>query len=247
MNKKLNINEYLSQVDGAYSGANGGFFDAPTGGMQGMANDLYFSGANGSGNAGAAQTPKPFKVIVYNSTDVDLSAVLFGFNKYGGASNFGSAAGLEITTGFTGVDYSQLLRQSAFEPFETSLMRVRSSNQSQVLETLNITVTNSDGSQCTSALNTEDYFSVAQQQATFVDVPVAITLNGSTYITTTILAEARVTYTFFPSETVNTSRALRNFSGNPVRQFGAPAVQILANQRPASYPAQAALPGAYNY
>lgn len=231
--QKLNINEYIAQADGQYSGANGGM-DA---GLPGMGNDLYFSGANGAGNAPAVRTPKPFKVIVYNSTGSDASAVLFGFNKYGGASNFGSAAGLELTTGFTGVEYAQLLRQSAFEPFETSLMRVRSSNTSQVLETLNITVTNSDGSQCTDALNTEDYFSVAQQQATFVDVPVSLTINGSAYITTTILAGARATYTFFPIGTVSTARSLPGFSGNPVKTFSAPAVQILANQRPGSYPA----------
>ena len=235
--EKLNINEYLSQVDGAYSGANGMYMQ-PEGGVPGMANDLYFSGANGA-SASSATPPSPYRISVYNSTEGDLEAVLFGFNKYGADSNFGSAAGLTLTTGFTGVDYAQLLRQSATEPFETSLVRVRSSNSSQILETLNITTINADGNQCTSPVSPEDYFSAAQFQNGIVDVEKAITLNGSTYITTTILAGARVTYTFFPAETVNTTRALRGFSGNPVRQYGAPQVKILANQRPASYPAPA--------
>jgi len=242
----LNINEYLSQVDNAYSGANGIYGDplysGMVGGTQGM-NDMYFSGANGAG-ASAPTPPSPYRVTVFNSTGGDLEAVLFGFNKYGNASNFGSAAGLALTTGFTGVDYAQLLRQSATEPFETSLVRVRSSNSSQILETLNITTIDANGKQCTAPVSPEDYFSAAQFQAGIVDVEVAMTLNGSTFITTTILALARVTYTFFPAEVVNTTRALRGFSGNPVKQFSAPKVKILANQRPASYPA---LPNSSNY
>lgn len=237
--KTLNINDYLHQVDQNFSGMNGNA-DWPTGG-QNAYNDLYFSGADGvtaTRQAAPRKSPNPFRITIVNSTGGTLTAKLFGNNIYNATANYGSAAGLVVTTGMSNTTYFQLLLQSATQPFETSLIRVESSNTSQVTQVLNITSRNAAGFACSYPLAPEDYFSVAQLIQTRVDIEYSQIIDGNTFIDVDILAGATVKYTFFPLEQVNTTRALRGVSETPLTSFAAPAVKILANTRPASYPAQ---------
>lgn len=229
--EKLNINQYLAEVDNSFSG-----FDASTPYNMG---DLDFSGANGAAVAAPqrAVTPSPYQISVSNTTGGTLTLVLFGKNQYLLTANFGSSAGLTVTPSQTNVSYLQLLNQSAEQPFETSLIRVQADNNSQVTQILTITSTDANGQTCTVPVITQSYFSANQFQAGIVDVPYAVTIDGNTNIQTPILAGVTATYTFFPAEKVNPSRALRGRSGNALKQYAAPTVPIIANERPSSYPA----------
>lgn len=232
--RKLNIEEYLNMVDDAYSGFDGGF--------NGYANDLDFSGADGDARMASPQyvqavTPTPYQISVANTTAGTLTAVLFGKNQYLLSTNYGSAVGITVTPSQTNVSYIQLLQQSAEQPFETSLIRVQSTNAAQVTQILTVTTTDANGQTCSVPVITQSYFSANQFQAGIVDVPYAVTIDGNTNVQFPVLANTTVILTFFPAEKVNTARALRSKASNPLKQYAAPSVPIIANEKPASYPA----------
>lgn len=225
----LDINRYLEQVGENFSGYNG------------YAEDLEFSGAGGNAPVQAiprtkAPTPTPYQVSVSNTTGGNLTAVLFGGNEFLQTANFGSAAALVVAPSQTNVTYLQLLNQSMQQPFETSLLRINSTNTAQVTQPITVTSTDANGQTCSTPLIVDTYFSANQFQATRVDVPFALTIDGNTNIASVILAGATVIYTFFPAEKVNPTRALRGGAGNPLKQYAAPTVPIIANTRPESYP-----------
>lgn len=233
MEKQLNINAYLAEVDNDFSG-----FDATPYNME--ASDLAFSGANGMARQAApvrSVTPSPYQISVSNTTGGILTLVLFGKNQFLLSPNFGSAAGLTVTPSQVNVSYLQLLNQSAEQPFETSLIRVQADNNSQVTQILTIQSTDANGQTCTVPVITQSYFSANQFQAGIVDVPYAVTIDGNTNIQTPMLPNTAATYTFFPAEKVNTAKVLRGRTGNALTQYAAPTVPIVAQERPSSYPA----------
>lgn len=234
MNKKLDINQYLNMVDENYSGYYG---DAtPYGNM-----DLDFSGADGEARMAAPQpravSPTPYQISVANTTGGTLTVVLFGLNQYLLSTNFGSAVGLTVTPSQSNISYLMLLQQSAAQPFETSLIRVQSTNAAQVTQILTVQSTDANGQTCTVPVITQSYFSANQFQSGIVDVPYSVTIDGNTNITSSVLANTTVIYTFFPAEKVNAARALRGRAESPLKQYAAPSVPIITNQVPASYPA----------
>jgi hypothetical protein len=229
--KKLDINSYLNMVDENYSGYYG---DAtPYGNM-----DLDFSGADGDARMAAprAVSPTPYQISVANTTAGTLTVVLFGLNQYLLSTNFGSAVGLTVTPSQSNITYIMLLQQSAAQPFETSLIRVQSSNAAQVTQILTVQSTDANGQTCTVPVITQSYFSANQFQSGIVDVPYAVTIDGNTNITSQVLANTTVIYTFFPAEKVNAARALRGRSESPLKMYAAPSVPIITNQIPSSYP-----------
>jgi len=236
MERKLNINAYLNEVEENYSGYEGyhdGQYEDFVSEM-----DLDFSGANGvEADMPSAVTPSPYQISVVNTTAGTLTVVLFGKNEFLLTANFGSAAGLAVTPSQANVTYLQLLNQSAEQPFETSLIRVQSANATQVTQILTVTSTDANGQECTVPVITQSYFSANQFQAGIIDVPYAVRIDGNTNIQSPVLGNTTVVYTFFPAEKVNPSRALSGGGrGNAVKFYAAPQVPIISPSRPASYP-----------
>jgi hypothetical protein len=230
MEKKLNIAAYLDDVNNNYSGYNGDYDYQ-------LADDLNFSGANGvEADMPAAVTPSPYQITVSNTTAGVLTVVLFGKNEYLLSTNFGSDVGITVTPSQSNVTYIQLLNQSAEQPFETSLIRVQSSNASQVTQILTITSTDANGQECTVPLITQSYFSANQFQSGIIDVPYSVRIDGNTNIQSPVLAGATVTYTFFPAAKVNPSRALNKGAMGAIKGYAAPSVPIISPSYPASYP-----------
>lgn len=228
--EKLNIEQYFAEVGDNFSGIEGAY--SPS--------DLDFSGANGleaTQDMPRAVSPSPYQVSVVNTTGGILTLVLFGKNQFLLTANFGSAAGLTVTPSQVNVTYLELLQQSADQPFETSLIRISSTNTAQITQILTITSKDANGQVCTVPLITNSYFSANQFQAGILDVPYAMTIDGNTNIQSPILGNTTVIYTFFPAEKVNPSRALRGRAGNPLKLYAAPQVPIISNERPSSYPA----------
>lgn len=226
---RININEYLNMVDENYSGYYG---DAsPYGNM-----DLDFSGVDGEARMAAPQpravSPTPYQISVTNTTGGTLTVVLFGMYQYLQSTNYGSSVGLTVTPSQTNVSYLMLLQQSAAQPFETSLIRVQTTNAAQVTQILTITSTDANGQTCTVPVITQNYFSPNQFQSGIIDVPYNVTIDGNTNITSQILANTTVVYTFFPAEKVNPARALASRGESPLKRYAAPAVPINRNQYP---------------
>ena len=235
MENKLNINAYLAEVDGNFSGFDGFGGNSDVNNYGG---DINFSGGV-EADMPRATSPTPYQVSVVNSTAGTLTMVLFGRNKNSQLTNFGSDVGITVTPSQTNVSYIQLLQQSAEQPFETSLIRVQSTNTAQVTNTLTVTSTDANGQTCSTPVIIQSHFSAYQFQGTIVDVPVRLRVDANTEIASLVFANTTVIYTFFPAEKVNPSRALRAGVG-AVKAYGSPQVPIAQPQvnigRPNSYP-----------
>jgi hypothetical protein len=149
---------------------------------------------------------------------------MFGNNQFLLSTNFGSSVGLTVTPAQSNVSYLQLLQQSASQPFETSLIRVQSSIATQVTQILTVTITDANGQSATLPIITQSYFSSYQQQSGILDVPYSLKIDANTSITSTILAGAVVTYTFFPAEKVNVAKGLAG--SGAVQVYGNPQVNL---------------------
>lgn len=244
MKNNFNIDRYLNEAEERFSGFYGEDYDDFNGDdfdlFEGDGDDLYsYSNAVGGG-VDMLKSPAPYQLTVVNSTAGNLTMVIFGNNANLLSTNFGSSVGLSVTPAQTNITYLQLLQQSASQPFETSLIRVQSTNSSQVTQILTVTVTDANGQSATLPIITQSYFSSYQQQSGILDVPYQLKIDGNTSITSTILANTTVTYTFFPAEKVNTAKGLAGQGavqvyGNPQVNLGGmtfPKRPTLAGRRP---------------
>jgi hypothetical protein len=228
MKNNFNIDRYLNEAEERFSGFYGEDYDDFNGDdfdlFEGDGDDLYsYSNAQGGG-MDMLKSPAPYQLTVVNSTAGNLTLVMFGQNQFLLSTNFGSSVGLSVTPAQTNVSYLQLLQQSASQPFETSLIRVQSTNASQVTQILTVTVTDANGQSATLPIITQSYFSSYQQQSGILDVPYQVKIDGNTSITSTILANTTVTYTFFPAEKVNTAKGLAGQGA--VQVYGNPQVNL---------------------
>lgn len=110
------------------------------GGNFGVGRNMVY-GADG-GMQGAvvpAKQPTPYQVNVTNTTPNPLTVVLFGLNTYLLTPNFGTSVGVTVTPAQSNVSYLELLQQSASNPFSTSLIRIQTSNPSQITQILTLT------------------------------------------------------------------------------------------------------------
>jgi hypothetical protein len=226
MRNNFNIDRYLDEAEERFSGFYGDDYDD----FMGDDFDLFegddlmsYSSAEGGG-VNMLKTPAPYQLLVQNTTSGTLNLVMFGYNQYLLSTNFGSSAGLSVTPAQTNVSYLQLLTQSASQPFETSLIRVQSSNASQVTQIITVTVSDANGQSATLPIITQSYFSSYQQQSGILDVPYSVKIDGNTSLTSSILANTTVTYTFFPSEKVNVAKGLGGEGA--VQVYGNPQVNL---------------------
>lgn len=228
MKNNFNIDRYLNEAEERFSGFYGEDYDDFNGDdfdlFEGDGDDMYsYSNATGGG-VDMLKTPAPYQLTVVNTTAGNLTLVMFGQNQFLLSTNFGSSVGLSVTPAQTNVSYLQLLQQSASQPFETSLLRVQSTNASQVTQILTVTVTDANGQSATLPIITQSYFSSYQQQSGILDIPYQVKIDGNTSITSTILANTTVTYTFFPAEKVNTAKGLAGQGA--VQVYGNPQVNL---------------------
>jgi hypothetical protein len=223
----MNIENYLAEAEENFSSFDG-------------ANDLDFDGGwyGAEGDVAAPQnltSPSPYQISIVNSTAGALTAIIFGKNQFLLSTNFGSPVGITITPSQTNISYLELLNQSAEQPFETSLVRIQSTNTAQVTNIVNITTKDANGQECTVPLITQSYFSANQFQAGIIDVPYSMKIDGNTSMAYSILPTTTVILTFFPREKVNPARALTG--RNAIKGYQAPAVPVITPNYPASYPA----------
>jgi hypothetical protein len=226
MRNNFNIDRYLDEAEERFSGFYGDDYDDFIGDDFDLfeGEDLMsYSNAEGGG-IDMLKTPAPYQVLVQNTTAGSLNLVMFGYNQFLLSTNFGSSVGLSVTPAQTNVSYLQLLTQSSSQPFETSLIRVQSSNATQVTQIITVTVSDANGQSATLPIITQSYFSSYQQQSGILDVPYSVKIDANTSLTSTILANTTVTYTFFPAEKVNVSKGLNGQGA--VQVYGNPQVNL---------------------
>lgn len=190
-------------------------------GIQADSSELYM--ANG---AASRRSTEPYKMRIENgNANNTQKAVLFGYNRFAGAHNFGSEADIKITTGIPGVPYSELLRQSATQPFEVVKMRVASTNIAQLDNSFVLTVADSNGDAQTTQIDTTSYLSPNQFQNNIRDIDRNFSVDGSTFLTYEVAALAVVNISFYISAKVNVVRpllgrgAVDEYSAVRVRSF----------------------------
>lgn len=209
-------------ADGDYAYANGYSYAA---GMD----DMYSAAgapaaARIPAGAAVAKQPTPYQVNVTNTTAGSLTVVLFGMNTYLLSNNFGSDTGVTVEPAQVNVSYLELLQQSSTQPFETSLIRIQTSQAAQLTQILTVVSKDANGQLCQIPVITQSYFSANQFQSTILDVPYNVKIDGNTYITFSILGNTTATYTFFPAEKINAARVLGGGSG--LQQYSPPAVPM---------------------
>ena len=239
----FNIDRYLDEAEQRFSGFYGDDYDDFIGDdfdlFEGDEELMHYSNATGGG-MDMLKTPAPYQVLVNNTTAGNLTLVMFGYNQFLLSTNFGSSVGLSVTPAQTNVSYLQLLTQSSSQPFETSLIRIQSANTTQVTQIITISVSDANGQSATLPIITQSYFSSYQQQSGILDVPYSVKIDANTSLTSTILAGALVTYTFFPAEKVNVAKGLGGQGafqvyGNPQVNLGGmsfPKKPAIAQGRP---------------
>lgn len=223
----FNIDRYLDEAEQRFSGFYGDDYDDFIGDdfdlFEGDEELMQYSNATGGG-MDMLKTPAPYQVLVDNTTAGNLTLVMFGYNQFLLSTNFGSSVGLSVTPAQTNVSYLQLLTQSSSQPFETSLIRIQSANTTQVTQIITISVSDANGQSATLPIITQSYFSSYQQQSGILDVPYSVKIDANTSLTSTILANTIVTYTFFPAEKVNVAKGLGGQGA--VQVYGNPQVNL---------------------
>jgi hypothetical protein len=227
MQNKMNIDRYLNMAEERFSGIDADQLDLGVDGeymgyADGGSEGFYYADASEGAARVPAKTPTPYQVNVTNTTPNALTVVLFGMNTYLLTPNFGSSVGVTVSPAQVNVSYLELLNQSANQPFETSLMRIQTSNPSQLTQILTVTSKDANGQLCQIPIITQSYFSSNQFQSTILDVNYPVKIDGNTNISFPILGNTTATYTFFPAEKVNPSRVLGG--GSVLQQYGSTGV-----------------------
>ena len=199
-------------------------YDSYEGDMSYFDNDdmSYFDNDDMSYAAGpGAQTvvSDPYVIQYTNTTTAAVTAVLFGFNDYALATNYGNPAAVVITN-LQGGTYARLITQSNNKAFKIGKFRFQSTNASQLSQTITIFHVDGNGKQYSTPLNLAIARDAYQQQNNILDVTKPITVDGNTYLTFPVYANTVLTIAMFPVEVFSTKAVLNG--GKTLNMAAAP-------------------------
>mgnify|MGYP006266281447 CR=1 FL=1 len=171
-----------------------------------------------AGNANVAVSD-PYVIQYQNTGTTDVTAILFGFNDYFGATNYGNVTAVVITN-LQGGTYGRLIAQSNNKDFKIGKFRFQSANSAQLQQTLNITHVDANGKQYITPLNLSIMRDAYQQQSDIIDVTKPVTVDGNTYITFTLKAATTFVISMFPVAVLSGKAKLNG--GNTLNTATAP-------------------------
>ncbi len=157
--------------------------------------DDAMSYASGSANVGISD---PYVISYYNSSSTNVTAILFGYNDYFGATNYGNPSPAVLITNLQGGTYGRLIAQSNNKFFKIGKWRFQSTSASQLQQTLTINHVDANGKQYSTPLNLSIMRDAYQQQSDILDVTKPVTVDGNTYITFPLLAAQTFIISMFP-------------------------------------------------
>ena len=163
--------------------------------------DMSYAGGTGSqmrpGPNQQTGVSDPYVIQYTNTTAGNLTAVIFGYNDYFGAANYGNPAGITITN-LQGGTYGRLIAQSNNKFFKIGKWRFQSSTASQLQQTMTLYHVDANGKQYSTPLNLSIMRDAYQQQADIIDVTKLVTVDGNTYANITLIANATLVISMFP-------------------------------------------------
>lgn len=173
---------------------------------------------------GASQEPAnklyqadPYQIIVENTTQTALPAILFGNDKFLLKANFGNPTGIIITMGQPGVEYVELLQGSSTKQFSTQFIRIESENKAQLTKFITVNKKDANGNWFKRPMNMQQYKSAYQNQENMLDAPIHEDIDGSTYWEIELEPTTRVFYTIFPLYKIDTGSTLKGQA--PIKHY----------------------------
>lgn len=147
----------------------------------------------------------PYVIQYENTTPGTLTAILFGYNDYFGATNYGNPVGITITN-LQGGTYGRLIAQSNNKFFKIGKWRFQASGLlagAQLSQTLSINHVDANGKQYSVPLNLSIMRDAYQQQSDIIDVTKPVTIDGNSFITFPVLAGMVFVISMFPIEVLS--------------------------------------------
>jgi len=161
-----------------------------------------------TGGAGRAMNvSQPYVIQYVNTIAADVQAILFGYNDFFNVANFGNVATTTVTT-LQGGTYARLISQSNNKPFKLGKLRFQSTTPAQLQQTLQINHVDANGNQYSTPLNLAIERDAYQQQPDIIDVNRAVTVDGNTFMTFTLIASATLVISLFPVEVLSSKAKL---------------------------------------
>jgi len=154
--------------------------------------DMSYAGGNRS-----VAVSDPYVIQYQNTSTTDVTAILFGYNDYFGATNYGNPTAV-ILTNLQGGTYGRLISQSNNKFFKIGKWRFQSGTTSQLQQTLTINHVDANGKQYSTPLNLSIMRDAYQQQSDIIDVTKPVTVDGNTYVTFTLKAATTFVISMFP-------------------------------------------------
>ncbi|HRH53151.1 MAG TPA: hypothetical protein PLN38_07495 [Chitinophagales bacterium] len=191
--------------------------------------DQSYADGDGMSYAGGNQAvavSDPYVVQYANNCAVATTAVLFGYNDFGTATNYGNSTNITITNVQTGAvgtaagGYSRIISQSNNKFFKIGKWRFQSTTTGQLQVTLNIYHVDANGKQYVTPLNLSIMRDAYQQQSDIIDVTKQVTVDGNTYCTFTLLASSTIVISMFPIAVISGKAKLNG--GHSVNSARAP-------------------------
>jgi hypothetical protein len=206
-------------------------------GVDGFADETYFTGADNFFGADAAPAAapmaaagmmksQPYIITVSNASNAAVSVDVFGAYVY--LNNAGFSAGsltvnnVTITSNLSNTTYYNLLNQSSVSPFTIGSTLISSVNgtTSQVLQPITLTTQDANGNQAVKILT--PVIDPYQNQSGVIELKQPFRIDGFTKLTFTMFASSSVQFQFYPSDNINIARGL---NGDPVsKQYGSPKI-----------------------
>jgi hypothetical protein len=162
--------------------------------------DDIMSYAGGPNAASAVSDPYVIEYI--NTGAIDVQAILFGYNDYFGAANYGNPGAVTINN-LQGGTYGRLIAQSNNKFFKIGKWRFQSASASQLSQTLTLNHVDANGKQYSTPLNLSIMRDAYQQQNDILDVTKPVTVDGNTYITFTLKALTSLVISMFPVSVIS--------------------------------------------
>lgn len=216
--EKFDVNAYRNSIQEQFSGADGWdnfSYENPamnaTGGPGIMqTNEGYAAPGTGGFESPPTQSaPELDFTVVNTSTTATATCVMFGGNVWLSDANFGSGATITITPDYS-VSYAQVLRDTAINPFTVGMIRMQSSNTSQVTQGITVVSTNIYGATASDPINMVTAISEYQYNNQIARSTKAFDLTGDVYFSFPVLASTTVTVSVYTKRKVNVARALEN-------------------------------------